>query len=83
MPGSMSQRFGASAQVTEDEARKYYADHPGEFTRNGVLLVFEEAEPEARQRASAERLRVTIDQWIRDLRSRAEVVIVGAGAGAR
>jgi hypothetical protein len=79
----IAQRFGASAQVTEDEARKYYDEHPGEFTVNGMLVAFEEVEAEARRRASAERLRVTIDQWIRDLRSRAEVVIVGAGAGAR
>ena len=79
----IAQRFGASAQVTEDEARKYYDEHPAEFTRNGVQIAFEEAEAEARRRASAERLRVTIDQWIRDLRSRAEVVIVGAGTGAR
>jgi hypothetical protein len=79
----ISQRFGASAQVTADEARKYYVDHPAEFTRNGVLIALEEAEAEARQRASAERLRVTIEQWIRDLRSRAEVVIVGADGGAR
>jgi len=38
----------------------------------------EEAESSARQRASTERLRVTIDQWVRDLRMRAEVVIVGS-----
>jgi hypothetical protein len=78
----IAQRFGASAQVTEDEARKYYDQHPAEFTRDGVQIAFEEAEAEARGRASAERLRVTIDQWIRDLRSRAEVVIVG-GSEAR
>ena len=73
----IAQRFGTTVQVTEDEARKYYEDHPAEFTRDGVRMPFEEAEPSARQRASAERLRVTIDQWIRDLRMRAEVVIVG------
>jgi hypothetical protein len=73
----IAQRFGTTGQGTEDEARKYYEEHPGEFTRNGVRMPFEEAEPIARQRASAERLRLTIDQWIRDLRARSEVVIVG------
>jgi hypothetical protein len=34
----------------------------------------------ARQRASADRLRGTLDQWIRDLRMRSEVVIVGGNA---
>jgi hypothetical protein len=74
----IAQRFGTNVQVTEDEARRYYEEHPAEFTRDGVLMPFEEGEPTARQRASAERLRVTIDQWIRDLRMRSEVVIVGA-----
>ena len=74
----IAQRFGASVQVTEDEARKYYEEHPAEFTRDGVRMPFEEAESLARQRASAERLRATIDQWIRDLRMRAEVVIPGS-----
>lgn len=78
----IAQRFGTSAQVTEDEARKYYEEHPAEFTRDGVLMAFEEVEAVARQRASAERLRMTIDQWVKDLRTRAEVVIVG-GAGKR
>ncbi len=75
----IAQRFGSSGQVTEDEARKYYEEHPAEFTRDGVRIAFEEAEPVARQRASAERLRSTIEKWVRDLRSRSEVVIVGAG----
>jgi hypothetical protein len=74
-----SQRFGTMAQVTEDEARKYFDDHPEQFTRDGVRLSFEQAAAAARQRASAERLRTTIDQWMRDLRARADVVIVGSG----
>jgi hypothetical protein len=78
----IAQRFGTTVQVTQDEARKYYEEHPAEFTRDGVRIAFEEAEPVARQRASAERLRATIDQWVRDLRSRAEVVIVGASEKA-
>jgi hypothetical protein len=74
----IAQRFGTTVQATEDEARKYYEEHQEEFTRDGVRRPFEEAETLARQRASAERLRVTIDQWVRDLRMRAEVVIVGS-----
>jgi hypothetical protein len=74
----IAQRFGTTVQATEDEARKYYEEHPAEFTRDGVRMPFEGAETLARQRASAERQRVTIDQWVRDLRMRAEVVIVGS-----
>ena len=74
----IAQRFGTTVQVNEDEARKYYEEHPAEFTRDGVRMPFEEAESSARQRASTERLRVTLDKWDRDLRMRAEVVIVGS-----
>ena len=74
----IAQRFGTTVQVTEDEARKYYEQHPAEFTRDGVRMTFEQAETQARQRASAERLRATLDQWVRDLRMRADVVIVGS-----
>jgi hypothetical protein len=73
----IAQRFGTTVQATEDEARKYYEEHPAEFTRDGVRMPFEQAETLARQLASAERLRVTIEQWIRDLRMRSDVVIVG------
>jgi hypothetical protein len=74
----VAQRFGTTAQVTEDEARQYYDDHPDAFTRDGARIPFEEAEPAARQQASAERLSTTIDQWIRDLRQRADVVVVNS-----
>jgi len=76
----VAQRFGTTAQVTVEEARKYYEEHPEEFTRDGVRMPFEQAEAEARQRASAERLRVTTDRWVQDLAKRAEVVIVRGGA---
>jgi parvulin-like peptidyl-prolyl cis-trans isomerase-like protein len=73
----IAQRFGTTVQVSEDEARKYYEEHPAEFTRDGARVPFEQAESQARQRASSERLRATLEQWARDLRMRADVVIVG------
>ena len=73
----IAQRFGTTVQVTEDEARRYYEEHPAEFTRDGVRMPFEQVETQARQRASSERLRATLEQWARDLRMRADVVIVG------
>jgi hypothetical protein len=79
----IAQRFGTSGQATADEARRYYEEHPAEFTRDGVRMPFEEAEPLARQRASADRLRATIENWASDLRVRADVVIVGGGAAPR
>ncbi len=74
----INQRFGTSAQLTEEEVLEYYRIHPDEFTRDGRLAPFGEAEPEARQRAAAQRRAATLAQWQRDLRVRSEVVIVGS-----
>ena len=71
--GYLNQRFGTSVQLTEDEVERYYRIHPDEFTRGGTLMPFVEAEPLARERAAAERRGVTVAQWMRDLRGRAEV----------
>lgn len=73
----LQQRFGISAQVGEEEARKYFETHRDEFTRDGKLLTFEEVEGEARQRASAARVQGAVAQWLEDLRARSDVVVVG------
>jgi hypothetical protein len=73
----VSQRFGTSRQVSDDDVRHYYDEHPAEFTRNGQKIPFADAEASARQLASAARLRESIAQWVRDLRMRSEVVEVG------
>jgi len=72
----VQQRFGITAQVGEDEARKYYDEHRDEFTRNGMPLTFEEAAADVRQRASAARIQSAIAQWLQDLRGRSDVVLV-------
>ena len=71
----LDQRFGTAVQASDDEVANYYRTHEAEFTRGGETIPFEDAEPAARQRVSTERRRATIDQWIRDLRSRADVSI--------
>ena len=74
--GYLNQRFGTTTLLSEEEVLQYYRIHPEEFTQNGRLIPFGEAEPTARQRAAAERRASTIAQWLRDLRNRAEIVIV-------
>ena len=71
----LDQRFGATVQVTDEEVERYYREHPGEFTRAGSLMAFEEAAPIARQRAAALRRRALIEQWLSDLRARAEIAL--------
>ena len=73
--GYLDQRFGAAVQLTEDEVAQYYRMHPDEFTRDGTLTPFTQAAAEARARASAERRASIVAQWLRDLRSRAEIQI--------
>jgi hypothetical protein len=69
----LDQRFGTNVQVSDEEVEQYYRGHPEEFTRNGVLISFEEAAPIARQRSSALRRSALVAQWLRDIRARAEV----------
>ena len=80
--GYLDQRFGAAVQLTEDEVAQYYRMHPDEFTRDGTLTPFTQAEAEVRARASAERRALIVAQWLRDLRGRAEVQI-GQAIGPR
>jgi hypothetical protein len=72
----LDQRFGITTQVSEEEARKYFEANRDRFTRNGQTLTFEQAAAEARQGAAAERLGRAVTQWLQDLRTRSDVVLV-------
>lgn len=71
--GYLEQRFGTSVQVSDEEVDRYYREHQDEFLRGGLVIPFAEAEPLARQRASAERLTALIGEWMAELRARAEI----------
>lgn len=73
----LDQRFGTSVQVSDDEVANYYRAHEAEFTRGGTTVPFEEADAIARQRASDERRRAIVNQWLADLRNRADVSVNG------
>jgi hypothetical protein len=72
----LDQRFGITTQVSEEEALKYFEANRDRFTRNGQVLTFEQAAAEARQGAAAERLGRAVTQWLQDLRTRSDVVLV-------
>ena len=76
MQAYIDQRFGTSAQVSQQDARDYYDRHPAEFTRNGVVAPFETVEAAARQSAATERRRADVARWLQDLRARGDVVLV-------
>lgn len=71
----LDQRFGQVVQISDDEARAFYAANPGAFQRNGVALPFEDVAAEVRQQAARSRRQASVDQWIGDLRVRADVVV--------
>lgn len=75
MAAYLDQRFGTTTQLTEEEVLQYYRIHPEEFTRDGRLMPFGEAEPTARQRAATQQRASTVGQWMRDLRGRAEISV--------
>lgn len=79
----LNQRFGLTVQVSDQEVTEYYRARPGEFTRNGAPIPFEEAEPVARQRAAAARRAATIAQWMGDLKQRAEVILPRGAVDSR
>lgn len=71
----LDQRFGTTVQVSDEEVAAYYRTHEAEFTNSSGIVPYDDAEPMARQRASSERRRAIVNQWIRDLRSRADVIV--------
>ena len=73
MAAYLDQRFGTAVQVSDEEVAAYYRTHEAEFTRAGETIPSDEAEPIARQRVSSERRRAIVEQWVRDLRSRADI----------
>jgi hypothetical protein len=72
----LDQRFGTPEQLTEEDVSRYYQIHPDEFTRDGTLMPFAQAEPLARQRAGSERRASVLGQWTGDLRARGDVAVM-------
>jgi hypothetical protein len=73
--GYIDQRFGVTVPLTDEQVLQYYRTHPEEFTANGALVPFDRAQGLARERAGLEQRQRTINQWLRDLRTRANVSI--------
>jgi hypothetical protein len=71
----IDQRFGLTVPLTDEQVLQYYRTHPEEFTTNGQLAPFDRAQGLARERAGLEQRQRTINQWLRDLRARADVTV--------
>ncbi len=68
----LGQRFAAVVTPTDEDVRKYFAEHREDFEKRQVS--FEAAAPVIRERLSAERRAELIDDWVADLRRRTAIV---------
>jgi hypothetical protein len=73
MEAYVDQLFSAPAQPTDDEVARYYEQHRADFVRDGRQLSLDEARDLARERATAERRRALVADWVAGLRSRTVV----------
>ena len=69
----LNQRFTVEAQTDEDIGR-FYANHPELFTRNGRLMPISDVREDVLQAVLADRQRVLVEDWVADLRRRADVI---------
>ncbi len=68
----LDQRF-PSLPATSADAQAYYKAHPEEFSRDGGLLPYQEAEPAARAAAAGQARDARISRWMENLRRRIDV----------
>ena len=59
--------------VSDAEAQQYYNNNQSAFSRNGVLMTFDQAAGAAREQASRDRRDARIRQWLEGLRRRTEI----------
>ena len=71
-----AQRFAAALQPTEDDLLRYYRLREAEFTKDGVVQPFEEVREQLRARVGSERSEALINEWLENLRRRADVQIL-------
>jgi len=72
----LQQRLAGAAQPTDDDLEKYYRDHQGDFSANGVVRPFAEAREQVRARFDQERRATFVQEWVAGLRRRASIVVL-------
>lgn len=72
----LSQRFASATAASDDEVLRYYREHQNVFVRDGVQQPLAEVEAEVRRRLDTTRRSALVDEWSRQLRQRADVLIL-------
>jgi parvulin-like peptidyl-prolyl isomerase len=72
----LDQRFASFSEPSEDDVRQYYRERQQEFVRDGVQQPLTAVAADVRRRLQAERRATLIDEWSRQLRLRADVLVI-------
>jgi hypothetical protein len=72
----LNQRFAPMTEPPEEEVSRYYREHQREFMRDGVLQSLSQVAGEIRRRLEAALRAERIDEWSRQLRFRADVLVI-------
>jgi hypothetical protein len=72
----LNQRFAGTLPATDEEIQQYYREHPNEFLRDGAPQPLSAVEAEVRARLDAARRASLVEDWVRQLRLRADILIV-------
>jgi hypothetical protein len=72
----LNQRFAPVTDPPEEEVSRYYREHQREFIRGGVLLSLGQVAGEIRRRLETALRAERIDEWSRQLRLRADVLVI-------
>lgn len=72
----LQQRFSTAVQVSDDDAGRYYREHPEDFMRDGQLRPLEEVRDIARTRVIENQRAAFVRQWIDGLRKRGSVQLL-------
>lgn len=72
----LSQRFASMTPPSDDEVLRYYREHQNVFVRDGIPQPLAEVEAEVRRRLETAGRSALINEWSRQLRQRADVLIL-------
>jgi hypothetical protein len=72
----LNQRFASVDPVTDEEVERYYREHQWEFSRDGAVQPLADVRQEVIGRVMATRRTQMIGDWLKGLRSRADVTIL-------
>lgn len=72
----LNQRFASFSEPSDEDVLGYYREHQQQYMRDGVLQPLSEVRADVRRRLETDRRAALIDEWSRQLRLRADVLVI-------